>query len=471
MKEQKAITLISLVVTIIILIILAGVSINIFIGDNGLLEKAKYAKEAQIIAEIQEKLELQKADLKISENASLELEQYIQKILEKDAIKGHKIELEYKSTSNIYAYILVDDKYEFLIEKEENQNIKITYNGETILVDSINLNKTETTINIGSKETLEVTLLPEKASNKSVIWESSNSEVATVENGVVTAISEGECTITAIAAHSINKTATCKVNITYATLNSVSQVGSYVKYIPNVQLYTVSSSETGYTSSQTFNTEDATNLWQILYKDSTYGIQIISTESVGTLHLGTEGDASKCRIGYNNVITTLNSMSQKYINEKYATSARSIGSNPDNPTDTITTVCTTPSNWPNGTYTGFKMLDTFCEKDLAAMNTLTDKSLISIGSNYWLASRNLSANHSGSYIYDDCGFGIRYITNTGEGPKEYYIASVTDGGGLYTGWMHTYSAGVRPVVKLLDDIKIIGGEGTKEAPYILKEMN
>ena len=148
MKEQKAITLISLVVTIIILIILAGVSINIFIGDNGLLEKAKYAKEAQIIAEIQEKLELQKADLKISENASLELEQYIQKILEKDAIKGHKIELEYKSTSNIYAYILVDDKYEFLIEKEENQNIKITYNGETILVDSINLNKTETTINI-----------------------------------------------------------------------------------------------------------------------------------------------------------------------------------------------------------------------------------------------------------------------------------------------------------------------------------
>ena len=46
-KSEKAITLIALVVTIIILIILAGVSINLVLGDNGIIEKAKDAKFKQ----------------------------------------------------------------------------------------------------------------------------------------------------------------------------------------------------------------------------------------------------------------------------------------------------------------------------------------------------------------------------------------------------------------------------------------
>ena len=53
----QGITLIALVVTIIILIILAGVSINLVLGDNGIITKAKYAKEQQEMAQIKEKLE------------------------------------------------------------------------------------------------------------------------------------------------------------------------------------------------------------------------------------------------------------------------------------------------------------------------------------------------------------------------------------------------------------------------------
>jgi len=45
MKKMKGITLISLVITIIILIILAGVGINLTIGENGIFNKAKYAKD------------------------------------------------------------------------------------------------------------------------------------------------------------------------------------------------------------------------------------------------------------------------------------------------------------------------------------------------------------------------------------------------------------------------------------------
>ena len=45
-KNNKAITLIALIVTIIVLLILAGVSIATLTGDNGLLTKAQEAKEA-----------------------------------------------------------------------------------------------------------------------------------------------------------------------------------------------------------------------------------------------------------------------------------------------------------------------------------------------------------------------------------------------------------------------------------------
>ena len=43
-KSEKAITLIALVITIIVLIILAGVSINLVLGDNGIITKTKEAK-------------------------------------------------------------------------------------------------------------------------------------------------------------------------------------------------------------------------------------------------------------------------------------------------------------------------------------------------------------------------------------------------------------------------------------------
>lgn len=48
MKEQKGITLVALVITIIILLILAGISIATLRGDNGLFTRAQQAKDATI---------------------------------------------------------------------------------------------------------------------------------------------------------------------------------------------------------------------------------------------------------------------------------------------------------------------------------------------------------------------------------------------------------------------------------------
>lgn len=49
-RNEKGVTMVALVITIIVLIILAGVSINVTIGDNGLITKAKQAKENIISA-------------------------------------------------------------------------------------------------------------------------------------------------------------------------------------------------------------------------------------------------------------------------------------------------------------------------------------------------------------------------------------------------------------------------------------
>ena len=45
MKREKGITLISLVVTIIVLLILAGVTLTMLTGENGIMTRAKTAEQ------------------------------------------------------------------------------------------------------------------------------------------------------------------------------------------------------------------------------------------------------------------------------------------------------------------------------------------------------------------------------------------------------------------------------------------
>ena len=58
MRENKGITLITLAVTIIVLIILAGVSINMLVGDNGIISMAQKAKENIELAKMEEEEQL-----------------------------------------------------------------------------------------------------------------------------------------------------------------------------------------------------------------------------------------------------------------------------------------------------------------------------------------------------------------------------------------------------------------------------
>ena len=75
--------------------------------------------------------------------------------------------------------------------------------------EKVSLDKHEVTLNIGETVTLTATVTPDDAA-QTVVWSSKNSPIAAVENGVVTAKSRGETTIT-VTATGKNKSDTCKV--------------------------------------------------------------------------------------------------------------------------------------------------------------------------------------------------------------------------------------------------------------------
>ena len=63
LKEQKGITLVALIITIIVMLILAGVSISLVVGENGVLTQAQDVEPAQVIGSLKEAVALANADM------------------------------------------------------------------------------------------------------------------------------------------------------------------------------------------------------------------------------------------------------------------------------------------------------------------------------------------------------------------------------------------------------------------------
>ena len=109
-KQQKGITLIALVVTIIILLILAGVSIAMLTGNNGVLTQAKSAKENTRVGEVQEKVKLA-AQAALTDNLGNGIEkEKFQEELNNMFTQGEQVGLEYDETNKKYTVTV--DKYE-----------------------------------------------------------------------------------------------------------------------------------------------------------------------------------------------------------------------------------------------------------------------------------------------------------------------------------------------------------------------
>ena len=82
-----------------------------------------------------------------------------------------------------------------------------------ILAESIALDKTEATMNIGETLQLTATVLPENVTSDDLAWTSSDEAIATVENGLVTAVAPGNVTITATTTDGSELSATCAITV------------------------------------------------------------------------------------------------------------------------------------------------------------------------------------------------------------------------------------------------------------------
>ena len=160
-QNKNGITLIALIVTIIILLILSGVTLNMVLGENGLVNQAKESKN-----EYEEMVKNAQGDIDKLHNELI-------------AEKG---------------------------DIPEVTEIKVT---------AIRLSQTTAELEVG--ETLNLatglTIEPGNATNKNVIWSSSNSAIATVDNGIVTAVSEGNATIIVKSTDGSNVSATCLITV------------------------------------------------------------------------------------------------------------------------------------------------------------------------------------------------------------------------------------------------------------------
>lgn len=99
--------------------------------------------------------------------------------------------------------------------------------GTTVSVTGVSLDKSSTSITVDGAETLEATVAPSNATNKTVTWSSSNTSVATVSNGTVRGVSEGNATIT-VTTQDGGFTDQCTVTVT-ASGGGGGGDGTYVK--------------------------------------------------------------------------------------------------------------------------------------------------------------------------------------------------------------------------------------------------
>ena len=84
-------------------------------------------------------------------------------------------------------------------------------------VSSVTLNRGDQTLTVGDTVTVSATVNPTNATNKNVTWESSNTGVATVNNGIIKAVGKGTATITVTSSN--GKTNSIKVTVSDKQVN------------------------------------------------------------------------------------------------------------------------------------------------------------------------------------------------------------------------------------------------------------
>ena len=185
---------------------------------------------------------------------------------------------------------------------------QVTVNARVYNVESVRLDKTSITLTEGDSETLTATVYPDNATNKNVSWKSSDESVATVSNGVVTALKAGTVTIT-VTTEDGSKTATCQVTVNARIYN----VESVSLDKTNITLIEGDSE----TLTATVYPDNATNK-NVSWKSSDESVAAVSNGTVTALKAGTAtitvttedgGKTATCQVTVNARIYNVESVS------------------------------------------------------------------------------------------------------------------------------------------------------------------
>ena len=474
-RRQDGITLVALVITVIVLIILAGVTLSTLVGDNGIITKAQEAKQNMA-------------------NAAAEEDKLIQNLL--NEIKGIEagegeievpegtIEFGEVTWSNGQAEIVilantVGETLQYQVNGTEEGSWEAIGSGEKITGlhhgdevharlwnGSIASVSKSTTIKDEKKPEVKVTV-GEVTSNSIAV----TVEVTEEESGLVETETYQYYLGEALAGKSINnsykyegleqeKEYSLVVKVQDKAGNEgTGSVEATTKGIPTIESTLSEGKYVWYTDAN-----DNPQKCIVLYgpeneKYSSYGIQIITADTVGNVTLGSS-DFNTSRNIYNSVITTLNVEAEKYRkkDDGIAEVARCVGSVPNNPNYDGAAMHTTQFG---GSYSGtLKDKDTNYEADWNQMQNIVinGKGIHNIGKDYWLASRDVNASSINS------NFLVRDVSSSGALYSRNSLCYVQSGG--YTNGS-SKGNGLRLVFRLKSGIKVTGGDGSEENPYTL----
>ena len=259
---------------------------------------------------------------------------------------------------------------------------------------------------------------------------------------------------------SIISKATCPNGYLCKERKSLPEVGDYVKMVPSLTSYTIDTSKTGYTSSQTINPSEL-NLWRVLKVNSDGTIEMISEYTSST------SVSFRGKVGYQNFVGYLNVLASKYENSKYTKGSRYVGYNGQTEyiTDTSKIDSTTApwtSSTGNSTTESLGGGDTLYQSDYDLMQTIfstvvAQKVGTTSTASYWIASRNYLYSSANSW-----SLNVRSISTVGSLSNRYMY-------NYNNGNFKVYSSPsfLRPIVILKSGITYTPALGTSDDPFVL----
>ena len=214
-----------------------------------------------------------------------------------------------------------------VITATANNGVTATYNltiierepdEPAVPVQSVSLNKSSTSLQVGNTETLTATVNPSNATNKAVSWSSSNTSVATVNsNGMITARADGTTTITVTTADGSKKD-TCSVTVGSSVTLNKSAVTLRMGYGENMgnefvtlaaQVLNLSSTKVTWSSSNK-NVATVTNAG--LVSPISYGYATVTATAA-------DGTTATCEIKVMQLVLSATTITVKVGNTGYIT--------------------------------------------------------------------------------------------------------------------------------------------------------